>query len=142
MEHLSKGLDLGKGRWRVCVYMGSARWEWWPEGRQVWSEYTECVQDQCRQLERLGHRDNSSRTVDICGGSLREKRNNVEEERLFSWDSISLGTCTFSPPKCRITELICFTDLPYKRGWNDKSSLVKPLKCLQLSFPHTCMVSE
>lgn len=57
--------------------------------------------DQCRQLERLGHRENSSRAVDICGGSLREKRNNVEEERL-SWDSISLGTCTFSPLKCKM----------------------------------------
>lgn len=37
-----------------------------------------------------------------CGGGPREKRDTVERERIFSWESISFGrTCIFSPQQCK-----------------------------------------
>lgn len=80
-----------------------------------------------------------------CGGGPRGKRNTVERERIFSWESISFErTCMFSPQNVKKTELICSSEPQIcliKEG-EMISLFLKSLKFLQLGFPHTWLLSD
>lgn len=92
-----KGLDLGREEGDcVCVCGGVLGGKGnWKEGK-----FDSDTQNVCRSSGgnsgRQCHRGNSFRAVvRICGGGPREKRNTVEGERIFSWECVSFGTCTF-----------------------------------------------